>query len=97
MIDTSLANMSGLLWAPKNPLKGIAKSANELATDLHELDILTREDLGNRINPKDIAALIGSLGLLGKVATGLAEAVQGNWQTTRPRGRAMDFGPGRHL
>jgi len=61
----------------KTRLKGIAKSANELATDLHELDILTREDLGNRINPKDIAALIGSLGLLGKVATGLAEAVQG--------------------
>jgi hypothetical protein len=60
----------------KSRLKGIAKSANELVTDLHELDILSREELGNQFMPKEIEALIGSLGLLGKVATDLAQDVQ---------------------
>jgi hypothetical protein len=62
----------------KNRLKAIAKSADELASTLCELDILSREDLGNLLNPKEIQALVGSLGLLEKVTTGLAKDVQEN-------------------
>ena len=43
-----------------------------------ELDILTRDDLENRVEPKEVEALMGSLHLLGNVTNGLAKEVQKN-------------------
>jgi hypothetical protein len=62
--------------ARRKRLEGITEFAKGLASRLCELDILSREDLENRVNPKEFNALIGSLYLVGKVTTDLAKDVQ---------------------
>jgi len=66
-------------------LDGITDYAKKLASGLCELDILTREDLSSRVDPKEIEAIIGSLRLLENVTAELSKEVQKNG---KPRGLA---------
>lgn len=50
-------------------------------------DILSRDDLANRVDPKEIEGLVGSLGLLIKETADLAKEAQGNG---RPRDLAEE-------
>jgi hypothetical protein len=69
----------------KKRLDGITYLAKKLASGLCELDILTREDLASRVDPKEIEAIIGSLRILENVTAGLSKEVQKNG---KPRGLA---------
>jgi hypothetical protein len=60
---------------------------NWLESSLCELDILSRDDLESRIDPKEMKALVGSLHLLSKETTTLANEVQENG---RPRDLAEE-------
>jgi hypothetical protein len=57
-------------------LEQVARRARELATALHDLDILSRDDLSSRFGPKEMEALLGSTLLLSKEASNLAGKVQ---------------------
>jgi hypothetical protein len=59
-------------------LDSITDFARKLTSGLCELDILTREDLASRVDPKEIEAIIGSLRLLEKVTAELSKGVQKN-------------------
>jgi hypothetical protein len=59
-------------------LETVNKLAMELETSLSELDILTRDDLASRVDPKEIEALIGSLVFLRKETADLVKHVQKN-------------------
>jgi hypothetical protein len=73
--------------ARKERLERIETYANWLETALHELDIISREDFANRVNPKEIDALVGSLRFVSKEMTGLAKQVQ---RIGRPRDLAEE-------
>ena len=68
-------------------LNKISKLAEELASRLCELDILSRDDLTSRLDPEQIETLIGSLRRLNKETTNLAEDAQ---QDGRPRDLAEE-------
>src|SRR5260370_10711904 len=57
-------------------LEEVSKSAVGLVIGLNELDILSRDDLASRTDPKQIEALIGSLLFLSKETAELAKQVQ---------------------
>jgi hypothetical protein len=63
------------------------QSAVELAIRLNELDILSRDELASRVDPKEIEALIGSLFFLSKETADLVKHVQKNG---RPRDLAEE-------
>jgi hypothetical protein len=63
-------------------LRQITKSANELASSLTELDVLSHDDLAAEFGPKKIEELVGSLRILGKKTQTLENAAQ---QVGRPR------------
>jgi hypothetical protein len=68
--------------ARRRALSGVAKSAEQLAAKLCELDLLSRDELARRMDATEFAALIGALLLLSKETSGLAQEVQKNG---RPR------------
>jgi hypothetical protein len=70
-----------------NRLRRISKLVEALASGLCELDILSRDDLASRVDPKEVEALVGSLRLLSRETTDLAKEVQGNG---RPRDLAEE-------
>jgi hypothetical protein len=77
-----------LEYAPrKKRLESITKSANSLAGDLYHLDIVSRNQLATRFDPKEIEALLSSLLLVAKETTVLAENAQA---TGRPRDLAEE-------
>lgn len=57
-------------------LQSVAKLANDLASVLYQLDILSSDDLATRIDPKKIETLVGSLLFLSKESQDLATEVQ---------------------
>ena len=57
-------------------LKRISRFAEQLVSDLCELDILSRDDLETRFQPKQIETLIGLLQLLNKQAIELTQEIQ---------------------
>jgi hypothetical protein len=59
-------------------LKKIRGLASALASSLSELDVISRDDLERRSKPKEIEALIGSLGFLCKEMSELEKHTQGN-------------------
>ena len=63
-------------------LRQIKKRAEELASGLSELDILSHDDLAAQFGPKKIEELIGTLQILGKEAEVLRNTIQ---QAGRPR------------
>ena len=65
-------------------LKKISSSMDDLARCMHELDILSLDDLASRVDEKAIEALVGSLHRLSKVTSDLAAEVQ-------PDGRPRDL------
>lgn len=71
----------------KRRLKRLSELAAELASELGDLDILSRDDLATRLGPKQIETLIGSLHLLYKETTDLTKEVQ---QDGRPRDLAEE-------
>jgi hypothetical protein len=73
--------------ARRNRLNRIAKSVNELTSGLFELDILSRDELASRLDPKEVETLIGSLSLLGKETAELVKEAQENG---RPRDLAEE-------
>lgn len=68
-------------------LERVRKSAVELASSISELDILSRDDLANRVDPKEIEALVGSLFFLSKETADLVKQVQ---KSGRPRDLAEE-------
>jgi hypothetical protein len=60
----------------RNQLSEIAQLAHQLASELCKLDILSRDDIASRIDPKQVEALIGSLHLLSTETTELVEGLQ---------------------
>src|ERR1700676_808858 len=60
----------------RSRLKRVAELANELASVLYQLDILSFDDLAVRIDPKKIETLVGSLLFLSKESQDLAIEVQ---------------------
>jgi hypothetical protein len=68
-------------------LEKITRSIQALATDISELDILTRDDLWSRVDPIAVEALIGSLLIVGKATNDLAKETQKNG---RPRDLAEE-------
>jgi hypothetical protein len=64
--------------ARRNRLKAIARLAESLGAVICGLDVLSRDDLASRVDPKEIDSLVGSLRLLETVTTDLSNAVQGN-------------------
>jgi hypothetical protein len=62
----------------RHRLERVSKAAVELAISLSELDILSRDDLASRVDPKEIEALIGSLFFLSKETDDLVKHVQKN-------------------
>jgi hypothetical protein len=62
--------------ARKKRLESITKSANSLANDLYHLDIVSRNQLATRFDPKEIEALLSSLLLVAKETEVLAENAQ---------------------
>jgi hypothetical protein len=73
--------------ARRNRLTRIAKLASDLATELRELDILSRDTLSSRADPTKIEALVGSLVFLHRETTELSKAVQ---QNGKPRDLAEE-------
>ncbi len=64
-------------YAPRRSrLQRVAELANELASVLYQLDILSFDDLAVRIDPKKIETLVGSLLFLSKESQDLATEVQ---------------------
>ena len=59
-------------------LTKITDLASALASNLSELDILTRDELARRTDPKEIKALIGSLNLLDEQVSDLIKHAQSN-------------------
>ena len=68
-------------------LARITKSAKELASNLCELDILSRDELASRVDRRELEALVGSLRFLSKESADLAKEVQKNG---RPRDLAEE-------
>jgi hypothetical protein len=68
--------------ARRRRLVEITKAVEELAAKLCNLDILSRDELANRIDANELAAFVGSLHFLRKETTDLAQHVQING---RPR------------
>jgi hypothetical protein len=62
----------------KSRLKKITDLASALAANLCELDVLSRDDLARRADPKAIETLIGSLSLLGNEMASLVKRAQDN-------------------
>jgi hypothetical protein len=62
----------------RNRLKSVTKLADNLASCLRALDIISRDDLASRFDPKVIEALLGSLSLLSKETMELAKDAQQN-------------------
>ena len=60
----------------RNRLQNITRLVKELALSLVELDILSREDLASRVDPKEIETLIGSLIRLSEETTDLKDEIQ---------------------
>jgi hypothetical protein len=60
----------------RNRLERIRKSAVELGVSLRDLDILSLDDLTNRVDPKQIEVLIGLLFFLSKGIVDLLNEVQ---------------------
>ena len=73
--------------ARRNRLNRIAELVNELKSGLTELDILSRDELASRIDPKEIETLVGSLSLLSKETMELFKEAQENG---RPRDLAEE-------
>jgi hypothetical protein len=71
----------------RNRLKTVTKLADDLASCLRALDILSRDDLASRFDPNVIEALLGSLSLLSKETMDLVKAAQ---QNGRPRDLAEE-------
>ncbi len=71
----------------KSQLATITNYAEWLETALHELDIISREDFANRVDPKEINALVGSLRLVSKEMTELGKEIQ---KIGRPRDLAEE-------
>ena len=65
----------------------ITRLAEDLESNLCELDILSRDDLASRLGPKEVEALIGSTRLLSRATTGLAKETQ---KDGRPRDLAEE-------
>lgn len=57
-------------------LQAIATLAKALASYLSQLDVLTRDDLVERIDAKEIVALVGSLSVIHEKSTELGEMLQ---------------------
>jgi hypothetical protein len=70
-----------------NRLGKIAKYAEWAASELWKLDIITREDLQNRLGPKELHALVGSLIVLAVQTAEMANDVQ---TTGKPRNVAEE-------
>lgn len=68
-------------------LKKISELAARLASELGDLDILSRDDLTTRLGPKQIETFIGLLHFLNKETTDLTRAVQ---KDGRPRDLAEE-------
>jgi hypothetical protein len=66
---------------------GVATKAGWLETAMLDLDILSRDDFSNKVNSKDIDALLGALAFLRKEMTELARQVQ---RFGRPRDLAEE-------
>jgi len=60
----------------RSRLESVAKLANDLASVLCQLDILSLDDLALRIDPKKVEALVGSLLFLSKESEDLAMEMQ---------------------
>ena len=80
----------------RSRLATITNLLEELESCLCDLDILSRDELANRVDPKMIETFVGSIRLLRKETTNLAKETQKNG---RPRELAeeMDHGPCGHL
>jgi hypothetical protein len=65
----------------------VARLARQLASEFCELDILSRDDLGSRIDPEQVDSLIGSLHLL---RTGIMELAEGVQKDGKPRDLAEE-------
>jgi hypothetical protein len=68
-------------------LQHITNLMNELSSRLCELDILSRDDLASRVDPKTIETLVGSLRFLSKETTALVKEAQ---EIGRPRDLAEE-------
>ena len=66
----------------RSRLETITKLLEELESCLCDLDILSRDELANRVDPKMIETFVGSIRLLRKETTNLAKETQKNG---RPR------------
>jgi hypothetical protein len=64
--------------ARKSRLAKIAELTGDLACNLTELDILSRDELARRSDSKEIEKLVGSLNFLGKQISELVKNVQSN-------------------
>jgi hypothetical protein len=73
--------------ARRNRLTGIARLADALASELCKLDIVSRDDLACRNDPRKLEALVGSLRLLHSETVGVAKHIQENG---RPRDLAEE-------
>jgi hypothetical protein len=71
----------------RNRLTGIARLADALVSELCKLDIVSRDDLACRDDPKKLEALTGSLRFLSKETADLTKQAQGNG---RPRDLAEE-------
>jgi hypothetical protein len=71
----------------KSQLATITNYAELLETALHELDIISREDFANRVDPKEINALVESLRLISKEMAELGKEIQ---KIGRPRDLAEE-------
>jgi hypothetical protein len=64
--------------ARRSRLNEIVDLARSLASNLSELDILSRDEIARRSDPKEIKVLLGSLKLLGNQISGLLKESQSN-------------------
>lgn len=73
--------------ARRRRLRKISELATALASELGNLDILSRDDLAIQLGPKQIETFIGSLRFLNKETTDLTKAIQ---EDGRPRNLAEE-------
>jgi hypothetical protein len=59
-------------------LEGIGDLAGQLASRLCKLDFISREELQNRLGPKELEAIVGSLGIVITQTSDLAQGIQTN-------------------
>jgi hypothetical protein len=71
----------------RSRLKSIVERAQELTSDLQDLDIVSRDELASRIDPREVDTLVGSLMRLGREMSEVYEEAQ---TSGRPRDLAEE-------